>query len=302
MSEPAKCLLCHNSTDSMALSEFMVWPRSMKCSRCGIYEVDERFLLDAGYNNAPFPLLSGLARERHERGERLSITNENYEGLQRLAPQTAMEKARKLLQAIARKSPTMGGVVGINPKADYPLAYCSGEAEYQFIFDSLVRFKWIVPAHGGPQCVLMIEGWEEAEKVRPVTSAQGFVAMWFAPDMKPIYDKGFDPGVTTAGYKPFRVDNREHNDKVDDLIIASIRESRFVVADFTGHRGGVDFEAGFALGMGLPVIWSCRDDAIKDLHFDIRQYNCVTWTTADELRVKLNNRIRATIGIGPLVC
>ncbi len=100
--------------------------------------------------------------------------------------------------------------------------------------------------------------------------------------------------------KPFRVDKKEHNDKVDDLIIASIKESRFVVADFTGHRGGVYFEAGFAMGLGLPVIWSCRQDEVEKLHFDIRQYNCVTWTTAAELQEKLYNRIRATIGVGPL--
>ena len=45
----------------------------------------------------------------------------------------------------------------------------------------------------------MIKGWEEFEKMRPVTSAQGFVAMWFNPEMKQFYDAGFDPAITTAG-------------------------------------------------------------------------------------------------------
>ena len=194
----------------------------------------------------------------------------------------------------------MGRLVELDPGSDYPMAYCLGEGDLSFAFSALTTLGWTTLGTDGCSCVLTIQGWEEVEKSRPVTSAQGFVAMWFDSEMRPIYDAGFDPAITSAGYKPFRVDQREHNEKVDDLIIASIKESRFVVADFTGHRGGVYFEAGFAMGLGLPVIWSCREDAIENLHFDIRQYNCVRWTTAAGLKENLNNRIRATIGVGPL--
>jgi len=37
-------------------------------------------------------------------------------------------------------------------------------------------------------------------------------------------------------------------------------ECRFIVADFTGQRGGVYFEAGYALGLRKPVIWTCKRD------------------------------------------
>lgn len=74
-----------------------------------------------------------------------------------------------------------------------------------------------------------------------------------------------------------------------------------MVADFTGHRGGVYFESGFAQGLGIPVIWTCRKDHMKDLHFDIRQYNCIDWETAEELRARLGYRIKALIGEGNIV-
>lgn len=80
-----------------------------------------------------------------------------------------------------------------------------------------------------------------------------------------------------------------------DQIIAEIRRSKFLIADFTGHRGGVYFEAGFALGLGLPVIWTCRKDNLENLHFDIRQYNFIDWETGEELQERLTNRIQATI-------
>ncbi|MFC1886373.1 hypothetical protein ACFLZM_04890, partial [Thermodesulfobacteriota bacterium] len=76
----------------------------------------------------------------------------------------------------------------------------------------------------------------------------------------------------------------QFNGKIDDEIIAQIRRSRFIVADFTGHRGGVYYEAGFAKGLGLEVIWTCNKNDIDKLHFDIRQYNCIDWDwDADKL-------------------
>jgi hypothetical protein len=96
-----------------------------------------------------------------------------------------------------------------------------------------------------------------------------------------------------------RVDRVEHVGKIDDEIIAQIRRSRFLVADFTGHRAGVYFEAGFALGLNLPVIWSCSRDHIPELHFDIRQFNCIDWSKPDELADRLQNRIESVIGAGP---
>jgi nucleoside 2-deoxyribosyltransferase len=62
----------------------------------------------------------------------------------------------------------------------------------------------------------------------------------------------------------------EHINKIGDEIISQIRRSKFLIADFTGHRGGVYFEAGLAMGLGLPVFWTCRRDDLDKLHFDIR--------------------------------
>jgi nucleoside 2-deoxyribosyltransferase len=83
--------------------------------------------------------------------------------------------------------------------------------------------------------------------------------------------------------------------------LAQIRISRFVVADFTCEpdkdRGGVYFEAGFALGLGLPVIWTARRGTT--LHFDTRQYNHILWDDPAELKEALYNRIIALLGRGP---
>ena len=91
------------------------------------------------------------------------------------------------------------------------------------------------------------------------------------------------------------MDLKEHNEKICDAIIAEIRKSKFVVTDFTGHRGGVYFEAGYALGLGLPVIWTCSKDDLDGSNFDTRQYNHIVWESDEELFEKLRRRIEATI-------
>ena len=138
-------------------------------------------------------------------------------------------------------------------------------------------------------------------------SSQAFVAMWFDPSISEMYEKGIKPAIVNSGYTPFRVDEPRDVDKIDDRIIAEIRRSRFVVADFThdskqGARGSVYYETGFARGLGKEVISTCREDLIEKLHFDTRQYYHIAWEkdNLEDLRKNLANRISAIIGDGPM--
>jgi hypothetical protein len=96
-----------------------------------------------------------------------------------------------------------------------------------------------------------------------------------------------------------RLDHTDYVGGIADEIMAQIRRSRFVVPDYTGQVNGVYFEAGFALGLGLIVIPTCRTDEVPKLHFDIKHLNTLLWNTPAELAEGLNRRIRAVIGAGP---
>jgi len=128
--------------------------------------------------------------------------------------------------------------------------------------------------------------------------------MWFHADTNEAYLEGIQPALIDSGWKAMRIDKKEHNNKIDDEIIAEIRRSRFLIADFTcepkNARGGVYFEAGFALGLGLPVIWTCKETSLADLHFDTRQYAHIVWKSPSDLYTQLKDRIGATIGEGPV--
>ena len=148
-------------------------------------------------------------------------------------------------------------------------------------------------------------GWLRIEALKTVRRAsnQAFVAMWFNDSVAASYQDGIAPAIRDCGYEPLRIDQTEHADKIDDRIIAEIRRSRFVVADFTcpkgSVRGGVYYEAGFARGLELPVISTCRRESLDDVHFDTRQYNHLLWDDPASLRIALTARIGAVIGDGP---
>ena len=119
-----------------------------------------------------------------------------------------------------------------------------------------------------------------------------------------LSDQGLMQGISIGGRSEvlpqgYVAANELTRRVINDEMIAQIRAASFVVADFTGHRGGVYFEAGFALGLDLPVIWTCRKDHMKDLHFDIRQYNTIDWEDSEDLATRLQHRIEATVGKGP---
>ena len=124
--------------------------------------------------------------------------------------------------------------------------------------------------------------------------------MSFDASMDEAYTLGFDPGIRAAGYRPFQIDAKEHINGISDEIQTEIRRSRFLVADYTLLNNGVYFEAGFALGLGLPVIPTCRADQFDKLNFDIRHINTLKWVTPAQLAHDLANRISGVIGTGPL--
>ena len=158
-------------------------------------------------------------------------------------------------------------------------------------------------------CTLDARLWVEEQLPERGTGQQVFVDMWFDPTLDKIYKEGFEKGIKEAGYAPYRVDqDTHHSDKLDDRVLAGIWQSRIVVADFTCDvarvrrkrmglaNGNVHYEAGFAHGLGLPVIYTCREDCKGYLRFDTRQINHMLWTDADELARKLQERLEGEFG------
>ena len=183
--------------------------------------------------------------------------------------------------------------------------------EIPYLVDYLEENGWVQEYFKGSDriarshsCRVTISGHVRiAEESANTDASQAFVAMWFDDSVESAYDEGIAPAIRDCGFNAKIINRDSTVDKIDDAIIAQIRRSRFLVADFThgdeGARGGVYYEAGFAHGLGIPVIFTCRSDVIDEIHFDTRQYAHIVWNTTGELRDSLRDRILARIGEGP---
>ena len=255
-------------------------------------------------------LLTTIVLDQIEQGVRWPlIDTQLIEQARKKPPIPVDQRADRLLRFVAREAPTISTVVTI--QSDSYGAYAWSESvdwdEVDYLLDFLKEMGWIkdqLSIEGGFWGRLTVSGYHRiAEHKTNLESSQAFVAMWFDDSMDEAFDNGVRLAIADAGYSPLRIDQKPDIDKIDDEIIAEIRRSRFLVADFThgegGARGGVYFEAGFAHGLGIPVICTCRSDMVDKLHFDTRQYAHIVWDTPEDLRGELKNRIIARIGEGP---
>jgi len=272
----------------------------VECPRCGNYVIADSVVrtLDSEPGPSRFrAVLSEWVDSQNSNGERPTITSDTLPGLRSLPTLPLMERAKRLLILMSDRTHRLGQSIDLSdPKVEVRLQ-ATDPGEVAFIADFLRGQTWV---KGNLE--LTGVGMIRADEWKRTASAsmQGFVAMWFNDSMKDAWTNGLQKAIVDAGYLPMRIDSKEHVNKICDEIIAEIRRSKFLVADFTGQRGGVYFEAGFAMGLALPVIWTCRKDDMPNIHFDTRQYNCIDWETPDELANRLLKRIEAVIGRGPL--
>jgi len=103
--------------------------------------------------------------------------------------------------------------------------------------------------------------------------------------------------VKESGYEPILIDelNYESELTINDAIIRYIKRCKFLIADFTEQKHGVYFEAGFALGLKRPVIYTCSKSDFNNTHFDTNHYPHIVYSELDELEKKLKDKIQAWI-------
>jgi nucleoside 2-deoxyribosyltransferase len=220
---------------------------------------------------------------------------------------TYSKKIDNFFKYLNSKSPIIGECFNINIQAQggAEMNYLSATIEARKATSSelenfLVLLKKSEFIHFDNNPVLFYlqpKGWEYLDKLskKKKINDEAFVAMWFDPSLDEVFKTHIEPALIECGYKsPFRISQVEHSDKIDDAIIAKINEASLVIVDLTcdvlDHpkptetknkiveaRGGVYFEAGYAMGLGIPIIWTCRGDSVDHIHFDLRQYNQIVW-------------------------
>jgi hypothetical protein len=246
-------------------------------------------------------LISAWLRRRPAGAPVEILVDEDIDAILKDTPRlSVLDKLDRTLSLISSMTPHPGRPSSLRYKYDYPLIYTKNEEEALFYLKELGALNYIREEMGSAK--MLAKGYQRLFEIQRASrdSAFAFVAMWFDPSMSEIYDRAIELALREAGYRALRIDREQHVNRIDDEIIGRIRGSRFMVADFTGQRAGVYFEAGFMLGLGRTVIWMCKKEDLQRVHFDTRQYNFIDYDTVAEAKKRLYDRIIAIEGEGPV--
>jgi hypothetical protein len=338
------CLFCNNIIENFHNGESKIY---YECKRCGIVQLTEEAYSDfvgENFSSKDKNIISIVLRNEYEMTNQkppqkylklgdLKLIIDQYSPLDPLA------KMDNALINIARESKYVGEIINIDPKVNYSYYHCFNDVELNSVLEFLAKADYInssLNEFGKTDVNIYItaKGYERLREIERLgkDSKQCFVAIWFTHEMNDVYKNAIKPaiefierGESIPRYEAVKIDNVEHINDINDEIIAQIRRSRFMVCDLTGYRGGVYFEAGFAYGLGLDVIYTCREDWCKEqkllnekgeevkvlydenkneipikkegVHFDLAHRNRIEWSPdkPDDFRKKLQERIKAII-------
>ena len=149
------------------------------------------------------------------------------------------------------------------------------------------------------QVNLTFAGWKryEAEKRGGFDGNYGFIAMQFGEaELDDFVRDVVKPEVKNAtGCDLVALSDVATAGIIDNILRVKIRDAKFVIADLTHDNRGAYWEAGYAEGLGKPVIYICETTKFdeKKTHFDTNHCTTVPWSRNDDSGFR--KRLTATL-------
>lgn len=327
---PTGCLHREGSIKGNTLST------KYRCNACGVFSVTDRFeaaFRDSRLGSEEQLILRGIVSEHTERFHEFEVpigTSDEGQNSYNLLirqygkrPQTALAQLHLAVNVLARNADHVGADSTFADAGAFARMIYLAEPDRQLgkFLEGMRHFGLVTTEglRGGAHLKLRLspKGWEKSQELRS-DGNQAFVAMWFAEDMLGSVYPSIKEALEECGYSSFIVSDSEEVDKIDDQIVAGIRESRILIADLTGLRPNVFYEAGLAQGLGLQVHFTCNSsymghyvkcqpdskkapsvksapwfEQVSNSAFDVRQYPMILWDNPDDLKRKLTQRLKA---------
>lgn len=151
---------------------------------------------------------------------------------------------------------------------------------------------------------LTLKGWAEYEKERrgKTSGGYGFIALKFGDSvLDPFVAEVVKPAVATLGFELIDMRDAAEAGIIDNVMRARIRDAAFVLVDLTHANEGAYWEAGYAEGLGKPVLYLCEKSVFEEqgTHFDTNHCTTVPWDTSapDLFTNELTATLRRSLGL-----
>lgn len=267
------------------------------CTACGRYEISNRQLKQLCDHQDQLHLLSAVTRFHWETtGKRYRVSSGWLAEVRSLQHISVTERADRLLDYIERRTLVPGESVEMRCEFDWPLI-CVKRSEREvlsYLIRHLASAGYIekVSSHSGSLLLtLTVVGWQYLRPFGGGRRGHVFIAMSYADELRRVFTEGLAAAVRDCGMVPVLQSEDRHTGNITQRMLGQIRSCELVVADLTGERPNVYYEAGFAQALGRPVIFTCRKG--EPVHFDTAQFPRIEWTTVEQLRSELADWLRA---------
>lgn len=133
---------------------------------------------------------------------------------------------------------------------------------------------------------LSLDGWREYEQAGRggFEGNYGFVALQFNdPELDELLAATKATVLKETGYDLIDMRDVEQAGVIDNIMRLKIADAAFVLADLTHGNLGAYWEAGYAEGLGKPVVYICRKDVFDrgKTHFDTNHCTTIPWSSDD---------------------
>lgn len=302
MDQPKTCFVCEGGAKSgprpgnSEITDF-------DCARCGIYGIT--YNATSSIKQIPDRyILSGVLREQSDLGKPLTLSMDNIERLIQSAiiPADPIESIEYLLQHIYKWTQSADRSVPFVPANDFPLVYAKNTGEFCFFIEQAKSLDFIEAIGAQYNLRLKLNGWKKIGELKNRYENKErivFMAMQFGnEEHDKIYKDHFKLAVAQTGFELKRLDERPAAGLIDNQLRVQIRRARFLLADLTNENRGAYWEAGFAEGLGKPVIYLCKKSDFEKMktHFDTEHHLTIKWDEKDlkKAEEELKATIRAT--------
>jgi len=222
-----------------------------------------------------------------------------------------MEQVDNMILFIANHSAYLGHKLLLTPSLSYQLEAWIGvitDENFCAITEtsqSLGFIKALIADSGVViQVELLIDGWQHfrALQERNPESKQIFMAMAFNEEATNFVNTHLKPLAKELGFNLTLLSEIvSEKNLIDDKLRVEIKRSRILICDLTHGNRGAYWEAGYAEGLGIPVIYICRKE-ILDLsetkpHFDVNHQEIFTWKDDEDSITTFKRQLEAKIAL-----
>jgi hypothetical protein len=237
------------------------------------------------------------------------LTTELVEQLVATPLPSVFGQANNLIRWLGENVPGTGETVYIEAAKHQFVVGAKTERGFGLVVDHLFSNGFLTGAQanamnafGQAHATLTFRGWEYFDQLQrgQVDSRKVFMAMKYGDAaLDRIVNDHFRPAVAQTGFELTRLDDAPRAGLIDDRLRVEIRSAGMLIADLSHDNLGAYWEAGFAEGLGKPVIYTCERTKFEEAktHFDTNHHLTVVWDAGDPVAAaeQLKATIRATL-------